>query len=102
MTVLETLTTAYSAVTCLIDDSDTTDTIFTMLTTTATSSLGGNPVVNVQIQAMDKYVDSLSTEQLAQFDEALSQKETEIDLGDGKKAIISEEEVLTPKTLKKI
>lgn len=73
-----------------------------MLTTTATSSLGGNPVVNVQIQAMDKYVDSLSTEQLAQFDEALSQKENEIDLGDGKKAIISEEDALTPKTLKKI
>lgn len=90
MLLLETLTTAYSTVTCLVDDSDSIDTAFTTLTTTTTSSLGVSPRVNISIQAANSYVESLSVNQLAEFDKMLSQKENELDLGNGQIAIIPE------------
>lgn len=90
MLLLETLTTAYSTVTCLVDDSDYIDTAFTTLTTTTTSSLGVSPRVNISIQAANSYVESLSVDQLAEFDKMLSQKENELDLGNGQIAIIPE------------
>lgn len=102
MRLLETLTTAWSTTTSSIDDSDYVHTLYTTASTTATSSLDGNPQVNVQIQAANDYIDSLSVEQLAEFDEMLAQKEAELDLGNGQKAIIPQVEPAIAKTLKKI
>lgn len=102
MRVLGTLTTAWSTTTSSIDDSNYIDTLYTTASTTATSSLGGNPQVNVQLHAANDYIDSLSVEQLAEFDEMLAQKEVEFDLGNGQKAVIPKVDTPTEKTYKKI
>lgn len=103
MLLLETLTTAYSTITCLVDDSDYIDAAFTTLATTTTSSLGVNPRVNISIQAANYYVESLSEDQLAEFDKMLSQKENELDLGNDQIAIIPEIQTeSSEKILKKI
>lgn len=74
MTLLETLTTACTTSAMKFDDEEET-TILGMLYTgtssTVTSSVG-NPNVNVSIQATNDYIDSLSVEQLAEFDEMLA------------------------------
>lgn len=102
MRVLGTLTTAWSTTTSSIDDSNYIDTLYTTASTTATSSLGGNPQVNAQLQAANDYIDSLSVEQLAEFDEMLAQKEVEFDLGNGQKAVIPKGDTPAEKTYKKI
>lgn len=102
MTLLGSLTTAWSTTTCSIDDSNYVHTAYTTATTATTSSINGNPQVNIQLQAANDYIDSLSVEQLAEFDEMLVKKEAELDLGNGQKVIIPTVEVPAEKTLKKI
>lgn len=99
---LTTLTTSWSTTTCSIDDADSVHTAYTTATTTATSSLGGNQNINIQLQAANDYIDSLSVEQLAEFDEIVAQKEAELDLGNGQKAIVPQVKSTSAKTLKKI
>lgn len=102
MRLLGGLTTSWSITTSSIEDADYVHTLYTTASTTATSSLGGNPQINVQIQAANDYVDSLSVEQLAEFDEMLAQKEVEFDLGNGQKTVIPKVEFPVEKTYKKI
>lgn len=101
MRLLVPLTTAYTATTYLVEDSADLETLCTTLSTT-TSSLG-NPAINIQVNAANNYVDSLTTEQLAEFDEMLSQKEDELVLENGQKVIIPEiKSEEATKTYKKI
>lgn len=88
MTLLDLLTTSYTTTTCLVEDSSDIETAYTTASTVVTTLFDGDPKINLSVKATNDYIDSLSVEQLAEFDEMLSQKENELDLGNGQKAII--------------
>lgn len=82
-TSLETLTTAYTTTSCLVDDMGSLDDIYTLATSISTtlSSLGPSRHINITIA--DRYIDSLSEEQLAELDQRLTEKENETIVVDG-------------------
>lgn len=71
---LTSLTSMYSITSCVVDDMDSLDGVYTAASVLATS-LSTIPGININITATNNYIESLSDEQLAKFDEILKEKE---------------------------
>jgi len=83
LTSLESLTTAYSTTSCTVDDMGELNDLYTTATGIATtlSSLGSSPSINITVA--DRYIDSLSDEQLVELEQRLTAKEDETIVIDG-------------------
>lgn len=86
LSVVETLTTTYSAGTLLGDEPDHFGSTMTSLTSTATTSGSlGNNIVNITFA--QNYIESMSDEQLEELVVKLDNKEMELDLKEDKPVV---------------
>ena len=74
---LEALTTSYCLTSTTVDDMDPFDDVYTTATTVSTTIAAATPHT-IQIDIANRYVDSLSMEQLAEFDQKIQEKEMEL------------------------